>query len=103
MLNHPNFLKRLLLFSLLSLSIFFVNAQQLNTAVKNAYIITRMAEKFHVQPRPLDDIFSSNIFTQLLRQLDEDKIFFTAEDIKALSKFKFDLDDEIKNKQSTFL
>ena len=48
-------------------------------------------------------IIFSNIFTQILKQLDEDKIFFTTEDIKALSKFKFDIDDEIKNKQSTFL
>jgi carboxyl-terminal processing protease len=103
MLNHTNFLRRPLLIFILLLSLFFANAQQLNTAVKNAYIITRMAEKFHVQPRPLNDTFSSNIFTQLLKQLDEDKIFFTVEDIKALSKFKFDLDDEIKNKQSTFL
>jgi carboxyl-terminal processing protease len=103
MLNHTNFLKRLLLIFFLSLSSFFINAQQLNTAVKNAYIITRMAEKFHVQPRPLDDAFSSDIFIQLLKQLDEDKIFFTAEDIKALSKYKFDIDDEIRNKQSTFL
>ena len=31
------------------------------------------------------------------------KIFFTAQDIKTLSKFKFEIDDEIKNKQSTFL
>jgi carboxyl-terminal processing protease len=103
MLNHTNFLKRPLLIIFLLLSQSFANAQQLNAAVENAYIITRMAEKFHVQPRPLNDEFSSNIFTQLLKQLDEDKIFFTAEDIKALSKFKFDLDDEIKNKQSTFL
>jgi carboxyl-terminal processing protease len=103
MLNHTNFLKRPLLIIFLLLSQSFANAQQLNAAVENAYIITRMAEKFHVQPRPLNDEFSSNIFTQVLKQLDEDKIFFTAEDIKALSKFKFDLDDEIKNKQSTFL
>ena len=103
MLSHTNFSKRLLLIFFLSLSIFFVSAQQLNIAVKNAYIITRMAEKFHVQPRLLDDSFSSDIFTQLLKQLDEDKIFFTAENIKALSKYKFDIDDEIRNKESTFL
>ena len=104
MLNHTNFLKKLLfLVSFLLLANILVNAQQLNTAVKNAYIISRMAEKFHVQPRPLDDTFSSHVFTQLLKQLDEDKIFFTAEDIKSLSKFQFDIDDEIKNKQSTFL
>ena len=62
-----------------------------------------MAEKFHFQPRPLDDEFSAHIFTQLLKQLDEDRIFFTAADINALSKFRFDLDDEIKNRQSVFL
>ena len=104
MLNHTNFLKKLLfLVSFLLLANILVNAQQLNTAVKNAYIISRMADKFHVQPRPLDDTFSLHVFTQLLKQLDGDKIFFTAEDIKSLSKFQFDIDDEIKNKQSTFL
>ena len=62
-----------------------------------------MAEKFHFQPRPLNDELSSKIFTQILKQLDDDKIFFTAEDIKALSKFQFELDDEIKNKKAVFL
>ncbi|MEO6454627.1 MAG: S41 family peptidase [Ginsengibacter sp.] len=81
----------------------FVSAQELNSAVKNAYIITRMAEKFHFQPKPLNDEFSLNIFNQLLEQLDKDRIFFTGEDIKELSKFKFDLDDQVKNRQSQFL
>ncbi|MEP6951756.1 MAG: hypothetical protein ABI863_20860, partial [Ginsengibacter sp.] len=98
-----NFIRTFLLVNSLLLSNIFISAQQLNTAVKNAYVITRMAEKFHFQPRPLNDEFSANIFTQLLKQLDEDKIFFTAADINALSKFRFDLDDEIKNRQSTFL
>ena len=62
-----------------------------------------MAEKFHFQPKPLNDEFSSKVFIELLNQLDEDKIMFTAEDIKALSKFQFELDDEIKNKKSNFL
>ncbi len=81
----------------------FLPAQQFNVAVKNAFIVTRMAEKFHVQPRALNDEFSSNIFDQLLKQLDEDKIFFTTDDISNLSKYKFEIDDEIKNRQSTFL
>jgi len=96
-------LVRTFLLCILLLSNIIVNAQQLNTAVKNAYAITRMAEKFHFQPRPLNDEFSANIFTQLLKQLDEDKFFFTGEDIKVLSGFKFDIDDQIKNRQSTFL
>ncbi len=81
----------------------FLPAQQFDVAVKNAFIVTRMAEKFHVQPRALNDEFSSNIFDQLLKQLDEDKIFFTTDDISNLSKYKFEIDDQIKNRQSTFL
>jgi carboxyl-terminal processing protease len=98
-----NFIRSFLFLNLLLLSNIFVSGQQLNTAVKNAYVITRMAEKFHFEPRPLNDEFSANIFTQLLKQLDEDRIFFTAGDINTLSKFRFDLDDQIKNRQSTFL
>jgi carboxyl-terminal processing protease len=99
--NFPRKYFSILLFLLLSNVL--ANGQQLNTAVNNAYIITRMAEKFHVQPRPLNDEFSSDVFTQFLKQLDDEKIFFTAEDLKELSKYRFDIDDEIKNKQSTFL
>ena len=95
--------KRILLISFFLLSQFFVQAQPINTAVTNAYILTRMIEKFHVQPRPLNDEFSSDVFRQFLKQLDENKIFFTTTDIATLSKLKFDLDDEIKNKQPTFL
>ncbi|HUS02446.1 MAG TPA: carboxy terminal-processing peptidase [Chitinophagaceae bacterium] len=62
-----------------------------------------MAEKFHFQPKPLNDEFSSKVFLQVFKQLDEDKIFFTSEDIKTLSAFQFSLDDEIKNKKASFL
>jgi carboxyl-terminal processing protease len=103
MLIRTHFLKIFLLTASLLFLKFTTNAQQINLAVKNAYIITRMAEKFHLQPRPLNDEFSSNIFTQLLKQTDEDKIFFTLQDITLLSKYKLDIDNEIINRQSTFL
>lgn len=82
---------------------FLISNAQFSKSVNDAFLITRMAEKFHFQPKPLNDEFSSHIFSQVLKQLDEDKIFFTSEDIKALSKFQFELDDEIKNKRSAFL
>ena len=71
--------------------------------MNDAYLITRMVEKFHVQPRPLDDEFSKNIFIQLLKQLDEEKTLFTQSDINTLTKFEFDIDDEIKGRKSGFL
>ncbi len=79
------------------------SAQQPNKAADNAYIITRMAQKFHIQPRALNDSFSNDVFTMLLKQIDEDKIFLTVNDLQQLSKYRYDIDDEIQHKQTTFL
>lgn len=38
-----------------------VTEQQFNSAVKNVFIVTRMGEKFHLQPRQLNDEFSLNL------------------------------------------
>ena len=103
MLYHAPHLRKPLLIFIFQLLLLFAHGQQIDKAVNNAFILTRMAEKFHVQPRPLDDGFSSDILTEFLKRLDANRVFFTTADIKRLSKFKFDIDDEIRNKQSTFL
>lgn len=95
--------KKLLLVCSFSLLCFFLFAQSFNKQVNDAYLITRMVEKFHAQPRPLNDEFSENVFIQLLKQLDENKIFFTKGDINTLTKFEFKITDEIKNRKSDFL
>ena len=73
-------------------------AQPLNKAVGNAYIITRMAEKFHVQPRPVNDTFSNDLFNRLLNDLDEERIYFNRQDIARLSAYSLQLDDQVKEK-----
>ena len=78
-------------------------AQPISKAAKDAFVITRMAAKFHVQPRAIDDAFSADVYTALLNEIDDDKLFFTTEDIKALSAYQFSIDDEIKGKQTRFL
>lgn len=96
-------MKKLLLLKVAVVFCIYAHAQAFSKSAHDAFMITRMAEKFHFQPRPLNDAFSSDIFDQLLKQLDEDKIFFTAEDIATLTKFRYTIDDEIRNKQSTVL
>src|ERR1035438_10513418 len=104
MFNPIPILKRVFIFlPCLVFSSRMLTAQQLNLAVSNAYIITRLAEKFHVQPRPMDHDFSADVFAQLLKQLDPDKVFFTMGDVNELSKFQFEIADEIQHRQSTFL
>lgn len=80
-----------------------VSAQSLSKAADGAFVITRMAEKFHVSPRPLDDTFSINVFNTVLKLLDPRSVVFTAKDLQMLDKFKFDIDDQIKNREVTFL
>src|SRR5882762_9549976 len=78
-------------------------AQPLQKTVRDAFMISRMVEKFHVQPRPLDDSLSATMYAGLLEELDDQKIFFTQDDIRQLSAYQFKLDDEIRDRQSAFL
>jgi carboxyl-terminal processing protease len=74
-----------------------------NKVARNAFIITRMADKFHIQPKPVNDSFSSYVFKAVLQQLDEDKIFFTIEDIVSFLPYRFTLDQEVLQQKSAFL
>src|SRR5438477_4678016 len=92
----------------LLLAIFLVcticpKAQVLQKTARDAFLITRMVEKYHVQPRPLNDEMSAAIYNQLLEELDDQHFFFTQEDINKLSAYRYTLDDEILNKRTVFL
>lgn len=92
------------------LVIFFILAtfstlvgQPIQKAAKDAFLITRMAEKYHIQPRGLDEKFSTDLFALLLSKLDKDKNFLIEEDIKLLAGSKHNLHKEISSKRSDFL
>jgi carboxyl-terminal processing protease len=95
--------KTVLLFFLSFLFLKNLSAQSLEKPVNDAFLITRMVEKFHIQPRPLDDEMSAAIFSRLLESLDDERIFFMQEDISKLSAFRYKIGDEIRNRQSSFL
>jgi carboxyl-terminal processing protease len=56
----------------------------------------------HFSPRPLDDSFSNKVFNKLIESTDFEKKIFTQEDIKALGKYRYQIDDEIKNTSFEF-
>ena len=66
----------LLVLLLLSLSTFSVNAQLPDNKATDAWLITRMVEKFHVEPRPLDKTMSSAIYSRMLQVMDAEPYFF---------------------------
>ncbi|HEY4935868.1 MAG TPA: S41 family peptidase [Puia sp.] len=78
-------------------------AQSPQSTAEIAFTITRMAEIYHVQPRAVDKSFSSDLFSQMIRALDADKIYFSGEDIRQLSAYKYTLDDQLLNKKEDFL
>src|SRR5450432_3330919 len=88
---------------ILLISFFDSSAQLTRSTAEMAFTITRMAEIYHVQPRPVDKVFSNDLFIQLIRALDADKIYFSAEDIRNLSSYQYVLNDELLGKKEDFL
>lgn len=65
-------------------------------------LITYVLERGHYQPKDIDDDFSVNVFEGFLDILDPTKRYFLESDIREFEKFKFQLDDQIKNTDITF-
>jgi carboxyl-terminal processing protease len=59
-------------------------AQTPDSKATDAYLITRMVEKFHVQPRPLDQAMSAAVYDRVLQALDDERIFLTQPDIASI-------------------
>jgi len=94
------FLSSLFFFLFISLK---TPAQVTRPAADGAYTITRMAEIYHVQPRPVDRQFSSDLYFQMLRSLDADKIYFSGDDIRELSSWQYSLDGQLLSRKDDFL
>jgi carboxyl-terminal processing protease len=77
--------------------------QSPDSKVTDAFLITRMVEKFHVQPRPLDKAMSAAIYGELMKALDGQRIFFTQGDVARLSAYQYRLDEDIRGKKGDFL
>ncbi|MFT3846197.1 MAG: S41 family peptidase [Lacibacter sp.] len=91
------------LFVLLFLTGFSTTAQDFSKAMNNAFLVTRMVEKFHVQPRLLNDELSSDLFKLFIKKADPKKNIFLAEDINSFSAYQYKLDDEIRLRKTDFL
>ncbi len=65
--------------------------------------LTDAMSEQHYAPLKLDDKFSEMVYENLLNNLDDDKHFFTQEDINKLSVFKKSIDDQIKVGRYDFL
>jgi carboxyl-terminal processing protease len=79
------------------------NCQTIAKVANEAFVITRMAYKFHVEPRPVNTLFSENVYNGMLERTDYDRLIFTKEDIARLSVFYPALDNEINRRKTAYL
>ena len=96
-------MKHLIVSTLFICKIVCTHAQDFSKTMNKAFLITRMAEKFHLQPRTLNDTLSTDLFTAFLKELDEHHTIFLADDISRLSAYQFQLDDAITKRSTDFL
>src|SRR5258707_14406877 len=94
---------RVVLLGLCPLICFTVKGQSPDYKATDAFLVSRMVEKFHVQPRPLDKMMSAAIYKRMLQALDEDRFFFTQGDIAQLLVYRNKLDEEILGRRTNFL
>jgi carboxyl-terminal processing protease len=65
-------------------------------------LITYVLERGHYEPKDINDDFSVNIFEDFIDVLDPTKRYFLEKDINEFEKYKFQLDDQIKNTDISF-
>jgi len=82
---------------------FLSNGQATDKIANEAFVITRMANKFHVDPRPVNSAFSADVFKGMLDKTDAEKVFFTKNDISRLAVYRITLDNEIKQRKTGYL
>jgi carboxyl-terminal processing protease len=87
---------------LIVISIVKLNAQESSVCEKSLMIV-KTAEKYHYNPRKIDDDFSNIVFTNFLETIDPTGFFFTKEEYNLLENFKSKIDDEILSNSCTFL
>lgn len=59
-------------------------------------VITYVLERGHFDPKAMDDAFSAAVYTDYLEQIDPLKQYFYKSDIDEFSKYKTQLDDQLK-------
>jgi len=57
--------------------------------------VIKYIEQIHVNPKPIDDTFSAEVFDTYLDRIDAGKRFLTAEEIEQLAKSKLLIDDQV--------
>ena len=95
---------KLILLFLAACSFLAAGAQQKSTdpLKQKAFVLKRFLDKNHYKPLHWNDTSSTMLYEKWIRELDEEKLFFTAADLLQLSASKTKLDDELNGGEWKF-
>jgi len=79
-----------------------LRAQQAVPVQEEARQLKKVIFLNHLNPRPVDDGFSAVVFDHLLQELDPEKLYFTQQEINALSVYKNKIDDDLTGSSWNF-
>ncbi len=65
-------------------------------------LITYVIEKTHFANKDFDDTFSASVYEKFITDVDLLKRYFLASDVEEFNKYKFEIDDQLKNKDLAF-
>ncbi|MBO6533795.1 MAG: carboxy terminal-processing peptidase [Allomuricauda sp.] len=65
-------------------------------------LISYVLERGHYEPKEVNDTFSSNVFDDFIEVIDPTKRYFLESDIREFEKYRFMIDDEIRNTDIEF-
>jgi carboxyl-terminal processing protease len=100
-------IKKIKFLAILFIGITLFSSFQLasNTDPKDKVLLTILRyvlTEGHYQPKEINDEFSEKVYYAFLDNLDPSKRYFIQSDIDEFSKYKYSIDDEIKNENLTF-
>jgi carboxyl-terminal processing protease len=87
---------------LISAGLSLTASAQITHLGKQAYAIDKMISKMHYEARPLDDSLSNFIYEGFLESIDPSGFYFRQSDIDQLEVYRYEIDDQIKEKHSQF-
>ncbi|WP_348742540.1 carboxy terminal-processing peptidase [Tenacibaculum sp. 190524A05c] len=66
------------------------------------YVLKNILTRGHFVQKDLNDDFSEHVYNEFINSLDPSKRYFTQEDLKEFSQYKFEIDDQLRNSNLDF-
>ena len=66
------------------------------------FVLKNILTRGHFVEKDLNDDFSEKVYQEFINGLDPNKRYFTQEDLKEFSQYKYEIDNQLKNNDLTF-